>query len=81
MDDLSTCATIVALGSPVAFLAGVASHVLYFIKGERNKEAGQIVQWSIASFNLLMLILLFLCSFDWTATWAAILLGTTFGSG
>ena len=81
MDDLSLCATIAALGSPLAFIASIASHILYFIRGERNKEAGQIVQWSIASFNLLVLILFSVCSFDWAAIWAALTLTTTFGSG
>ena len=46
---------------PAAFVAGITSHLLYFIKGERNREAGAIAIWFIASFALLALLFYLHC--------------------
>ncbi|KIX10550.1 uncharacterized protein Z518_01633 [Rhinocladiella mackenziei CBS 650.93] len=61
--DHSCFRSFFALG-PGLFAAGVASHVLYFIHGERDKEAAHIVQCFAHGFLVLWLaeMVLFWCS-------------------
>lgn len=81
MTDDSACISNTAFTLPFIFAAGIASHVCYFIIGERNKEAGQILVWFFSGLALSLLLARLWCWPLSAAVIATLLLGGTFISG
>ncbi|GAP87504.1 putative cytochrome P450 [Rosellinia necatrix] len=69
-----SCSAILFTGSLVFAGLGVVSHLLYFIHGELNKQAGNIVVFFITTYT----VLLGLCMFPCGATSQAWLVATVF---
>ncbi|KAI1283340.1 cytochrome P450 [Xylaria sp. FL0933] len=55
------CSAILLAGTPVFTGLGIASHLLYFIHGELNKQAGNIVVFFINAYAALVALCILLC--------------------
>ncbi|KAJ8130310.1 hypothetical protein O1611_g3321 [Lasiodiplodia mahajangana] len=61
MSNCFGCLAILFAGTLVLAGLGVASHLLYFIHGELNKQAGNIVVFFIAAYTGLLALCAFFC--------------------
>jgi hypothetical protein len=71
------CVGGLAAGVPIFASLGIASHLLYFIHGELNKQAGDIVIFFIAAYTGLLSLCIVLCE---TPSQAALVATTLFAS-
>lgn len=55
------CSAILFVGTPLFAGLGIASHLLYFIHGELNKQAGNIVVFFITAYAALIALCIVLC--------------------
>ncbi|KAI0487366.1 cytochrome P450 [Xylaria cf. heliscus] len=74
MPNCFNCSTILFAGTPVFAGLGIASHLLYFIHGELNKQAGNIVVFFITAYTALLVLCMLPCG----ATSQAWLVATVF---
>ncbi|KAI0096455.1 cytochrome P450 [Nemania sp. FL0031] len=61
MPNCFSCLSILYAGVPVFAGLGVASHLFYFIHGELNRQAANIVVFFIAAYTGLLALCTFLC--------------------